>query len=478
MAGCTDLVKLCHCRRWLLLPALLLLAVLGPAPGVAEVPADDVLVEVVADTDAPYVRARVRYWVRVLARVPLRGATLTEPKAEGALIRRVGKERSFETRRGGRDYRVIERLYLVVAKSPGALRILGPTLSAAVPLRALEEGADDDSLLERRALVSRTGRTLQLDVQSPPAAAESPWLPAEAVSISEYWEPDLTQVERGEPVTRRLVIEAAGVGVEAIELPELPETEGLLRYPGPIQNQMRERGDDLLLTTVVTHTFVPTMTGLLQVPALRLPWWSLGSDAPRQAMAPARELIVGAAQAAQRPDEIAPTQAAAAAARARFVALARADLWGAGALSALLGAMLLVALTLAWRARRRRANGASAATDAPVTERLEPAELRRRFREACGRNDAPAARRALAAWVRTQRRPAGVGPGVKPELRARGAGDQVLAVLDELERCAYGQDAAPWRGEAALRLINPLLDEGRRQGGDTSPSLPPLFPSR
>ncbi|MGD9298356.1 MAG: hypothetical protein PVG09_01515, partial [Thiohalocapsa sp.] len=86
-----------------------------------QVPASDVLLEVSADTDTPYVQARLRYRVRVLARVPLRDATFLAPAAQDAAIRRIGADRRFDVEQDGRRYRVSERLYVVVPERPGPL---------------------------------------------------------------------------------------------------------------------------------------------------------------------------------------------------------------------------------------------------------------------------------------------------------------------------------------------------------------------
>ncbi len=461
----------------LCLPLLLALA-LGLLLGIgglhaADVPADDVLLEVSADTSAPYVQSRLRYRVRVLARVPLRGATLTEPAGEGALIQRLGQEQRSESLRNGREYRVIERLYSVVPQRSGELTIVAPTLSAAVPLRALKGAAQSDALIERRTVISRTAPDLVLRVRPPPAGAEVPWLPAESVSVTQTWSPEAAEVRVGEPVTRRTVIDATGVGAAALTLPAPPSVDGLRVYPEPAQTEVRQVGDDLALTTVLTETLVPTLPGILRVPELRIPWWSLGADASRQAAVPARDLVVVGAGAAQ---DAVTTRATTW--RERFLARAGADVWSPHALAALLGLGWLVTLLL-WRRERR--HGAAAPTRVQAAPpALSRADLSRRFRLACERDDAREARRQLVAWASVRQGARAERPDVAAALRDAGAGDDALATLRELDRCVYGaaSDAAAsrWRGGATLRLIAPLLDAVPQQPGPVPPGLPPLFP--
>ncbi|MGD2020829.1 MAG: hypothetical protein PVJ47_07230, partial [Thiohalocapsa sp.] len=207
-----SLVLLMAC----LMPAFATADVAGP-----QVPASDVLLEVSADTDAPYVQARLRYRVRVLARVPLRDATLSDPVAQGALVRRIGTDRRFDVEQDGRRYRVSERLYVVVAERAGRLTIAGPRLTAAVPERALQSG-QPGARIQRPAVITRSAPDLVLQVRPVPAAAQSPWLPAESVSISEHWAQEPKEVRVGELLERRIVIEAAGVSASALPLPEMP----------------------------------------------------------------------------------------------------------------------------------------------------------------------------------------------------------------------------------------------------------------
>ena len=463
-------------RRLLLLVCAALPGASAAAPYDAAVAPLDVLLEVSADAPSPYVQALVRYRVSVLARVPLRDATLSEPVAEGALIERLGADRRFDTEREGGRYRVIDRLYAVVPQRAGVLIIRGPTLSAAVPVRALDPSADAEALMERRALVSRTAADLRLRVRPPPATADRPWLPAASVSISEHWQPEASQVRVGEPIERRVVIEASGVGARTIAVPEMPEIAGLRVYPQPTETTRREVGEDLLLTTTLRQTLVPTVPGILRMPALRLPWWNVALDEARQVSLPARDLVV-AGPAAGGGD---PADAGAAAGRERSLARTAAPASGGSWLVPTLAAAWLVTLALWWRERRLGGRRRQAADDGDsVDVEASAAEWLRRLRRACERNDVKAARDALAGWTRTQSVEAGERR-IGTVLQQRGAGAAELALVRELDRCVYAPAGAgvPWDGKALLAAIAPLLAD-RPSAGETAATaeLPPLFPA-
>lgn len=327
-----------------LLPAALL-----PQAAAAEATDDRVLIEVSADPETPYVQARVQYRVRILARVPLRQATLSEPAVDGANIRRIGPDQRRSESRDGQRYQVLERLYAIVPHAVGTLHISGPRLSVAVPTAETDSAPAASRLIERRETIYPASPDLTLEVKPPPAAAEAPWLPAEAVSISEDWQPRGNELHIGVPLTRRIRIEAAGVGSGQLPEIEFGKLDGFRVYGTRTERHEEVSGDDLLASATRTITYVPTQPGTREVPGLRIPWWSLGLDAPRQAALGARTVQVVGADAA-----VAPPGAAAAPLSARLTSAAGDDLWQGPGLTLFFALAWLVTLGLWWRERRRR----------------------------------------------------------------------------------------------------------------------------
>ncbi len=460
----------------------------GPNAGNLDAPAapDDVLLEVDVDSGAPYVQARVRYRVRVLAGVPLRDATLSAPMADGALIQRIGGDRRFDVERDGRHYRAIERNYLVVPERAGPLNVTGPTLSAAVPVGASGSGSAQ-LVTPGWAVTARSAADLTLEVRPVPPAAERPWLPAEAVSISEHWPSELDQLRVGEPIERRIVVEAAGLGAGAIALPETPATAGLQVYAEPVEYHQQALGDDLMVTATLRETLVPMLPGMLELPAVRLPWWSLGMDAAREASLPPRVLVITAAPSVA---ESAPAESPTAGPWwHRLVDPTAGDAWPRPWLGWVLGLAWAAGLLLWLRARRRRRGSTpGGATQARTSTWIPPTQWVRRFRRACERGDAPAAREALSAWAAAQRIDAagdavtGPGDGLVAMLRSMGASETALAQLRDLDVVVYGRAKTSrpgWDGELLMSTLLPLLSEPRQGvSSDESFGLPPLFPTQ
>ncbi len=85
------------------------------------------------DRDQVYVQGQVIYTLRVLLRPQVQNASLEDTQAEGIQIERLGEDRVTETQRDGLRYRVVERRYALLPQHSGAIEILAPVLSAAVP---------------------------------------------------------------------------------------------------------------------------------------------------------------------------------------------------------------------------------------------------------------------------------------------------------------------------------------------------------
>lgn len=457
-----------------LLPAALL-----PQAAAAEATDDRVLIEVSADPETPYVQARVQYRVRILARVPLRQATLSEPAVDGANIRRIGPDQRRSESRDGQRYQVLERLYAIVPHAVGTLHISGPRLSVAVPTAETDSAPAASRLIERRETIYPASPDLTLEVKPPPAAAEAPWLPAEAVSISEDWQPRGNELHIGVPLTRRIRIEAAGVGSGQLPEIEFGKLDGFRVYGTRTERHEEVSGDDLLASATRTITYVPTQPGTREVPGLRIPWWSLGLDAPRQAALGARTVQVVGADAA-----VAPPGAAAAPLSARLTSAAGDDLWQGPGLTLFFALAWLVTLGLWWRERRRR--GSAPVAPMHSVNRAPAADLaqsRTDLERACRAGQPAAARAALLAWG-AQRWPQRPPRGPEDLLVRLGADAAARAAVRQLEACLWGQTPGSgsgttdpdWDGTGCLDALVPWLHDHATSTADVA-ALAPLYPA-
>lgn len=263
------------------------------APATEPQPDADLLLEVEADSESPYVQQQVIYTVRLLYAVTLLDGQLDEPRAAGADLRRLGGDATFSRDIGGRRYSVVERRYALTPLSSGALKIEAPRFRG----RALT-GPRGGRMFDPGSVVSASGRALELEVRPRPAAASEPWLPAASLDYSLQANTS-GSVRVGEPLTLTLRLSARGLAAE--QLPELglPALDGAEVYPDQETSQTREGPGGLLGERSRSFAVVPNRPGVLEIPALDIDWWDTNTDlAARAVTEPLRFQIEGAARAA------------------------------------------------------------------------------------------------------------------------------------------------------------------------------------
>lgn len=362
--------------------AFLLCLCAGPA-----LAAPGMLVEAEFALPEVHVHAQASYRLRFLHATDVQDVELSGPAPRLADLVPIGATQVYETQRHGRRYRAHERRYAVFPFASGTLEMSGAHIRGSVP-DASRPGGRRAVRLE--APVQRL-TVLPIDIQ----ADGRPWLPADAVTLTERWE------ARGGGVHHRtLRIEA--IGVRAAQLPELGvEVNGMGVLPGPPRLEDRIDGERNLAVREQTFTILPVGSGVFAVPPLQLHWWRADTDTGAVAGLPGRTLVVGEAEIAATAGRRPPV--------ARL-ALGHLSVVAAAALGLLL--LLLIP-------RRRLLRNAW------------------RLRRACRRADARDVRDGLLEWAElTQADP----PRTLGALAARIDAAPVRDALERLERHLYGPD--------------------------------------
>ncbi len=205
----------------------------GPTAG------NKIFIETEVDRSDPYVQGMVRYRVRLFHRVKLADGSLSEPRLDNALVRRLGEDTEAIVERGGRQYRVIERQYAIFPQVSGELILPAPVLDARVPEKSSRRrgpfqgffgrdpfddpffgGSPLDDMFTTTRPVRVRGQAQVLKVRPrPDQISGSQWLPAESVLLIENWQPEDDKVRVGDPLTRTVTIRARGLTGE--QLPDL-----------------------------------------------------------------------------------------------------------------------------------------------------------------------------------------------------------------------------------------------------------------
>lgn len=448
-----------------------------------------------ARSKAPYVQQQVPYTVRLFVDGDVQSGSLNPPDAgPDAVVEQVGKETRYAATRQGRDYTVIERHYAISPERSGPLKVSPATFqgTAVVPVAASPGNPDPaDDMMARMlrnspfandpmfrnglmasfggASATRTlaaqGPALSLDVRARPAGAASPWLPAERLTVSDSWAMTPPHFAVGEPVSRVITIEARGIA--ASQLPTISPTVpgGARVYPEAVDNQSHVDGATIAAVSRQTLTYIPSATGSLDIPALKLAWWDTQADAAREASLPAQHFDVvpgaGGVQTATLPTQATATPATspstvadASSARGGWSALAsklRAAAterrWQAGL------AALVVALAAAFALLKRRSRPVPTAASpievdpeaaVAIDQKLDRKSSLRALNEACRSGDATSAAQALLQLASIEW-PADPPRGLGALAARLSVGAAQVAALD---RCLYGAQPTGWDGQA------------------------------
>ncbi|MDB5981758.1 MAG: hypothetical protein JWQ69_2773 [Pseudomonas sp.] len=421
-------------------------------------PLAPVFIDASLDQDRVYVQAQVVLTLRVYHSVSLfDDSNLTPLLISDARIEKLGDSRTYEKLINGIRHGVIEIRYAIYPQHSGELLIPAQVFSATMvqDAQAQAQGqAQGQGTPKPGKLVHVSTAEIALTVKAQPAdyPADTPWLPARSLSLSEAWNPEPEHSQVGDSLTRSLTIKAEGLS--SAQLPPLPATNvpGLRRYPDQPQlaNLASERG--FIGSREEREALVPTRTGAIDLPTVDVVWWNTHEDHLEHSSLPARTL-----QVASNPSLSVDTPVS----TNNGLSASGPPLWPWQLSTLILALTTLTGFGLWWRARWQPA--VARVVQAGPSPRTVLDELKR----ASLANDPQATRQALDAWARQQ-------PETLADMAARFV--PLSDALDELNGALYSEGGHSWQGEELWRAIRTLPAGERTQDPTTDASLPPLYP--
>ena len=445
------------------------------SPSIPRGTADDeeIKLEVEAVPKNPYVQAQVIYTVRVLLRVNLVGADLSEPVAQDALIERLNDDHRYSTTRNGRDYTVIERKFALYPQKSGLLRLEPMRLTAQVEVGGRSFFAPPTHAAQVKS------DAIDLQVRPIPAAFTGKhWLPAADLKLEESWPQNPPQAKAGEPITRTLSLSATGATKGL--LPELGADLTLdptiKQYPDqPALNEEKLPSTGISSTRQEKTALIPSKPGKFKMPTVEIPWWNTKTDKLEIARIP--ELTLNVETSGETSGQAAPTtplpQTSAeppsvlAVEKPYIPAKGSENVWFWLALFLGVG---WLATGLAWWWSHRKFSAS-----APLQEKSDQSPYlglaRKALRLACAKNDPAAARTALLHWASVY----------WPDLRfatlddlASLGGMKLAEETGRINRVLYGNAMESWSGDALWAAVE-ALDEGKNQKRQQGFDLEPMY---
>jgi len=298
--------------------------------------------------------------------------------------------------------------------------------------------------------------------QTYPATA---WLPASSVSLQDsVTEGPLTE---GEPLTR--VMRLTAKGLSPGQLPEipLPESQDMKAYPDRpvLTNQADENG--LVGIREQRIAYIPTSSGQLVLPELRIPWWNTEKNQLEYALLPERVLQIRPAAQSRDATNVPGNDANLTGTDA---ADTNSPIWKITTLLAALGWMLTV---MAWLISRNKASQ-SMITPTPQAA-ASPRALQQALQSACHAGNPESARKALVDYLQQRFPTASIAQAVM-EIERIAPG--IEAEVQKLDRNLYGPGApsreSSWQGKDLWQLISQSMDAMKPQ--PHSDGLVALYP--
>ena len=430
--------------------------------------------DVDTDVEQLYVQQQVIFTVQIFRSVEIASATLSDLEVEGvdAIVERFGDDKSYQIMRNGRRWLVVERRYLVFPQQSGLMTIKPLQFRGRIVPRRSSLGFGMLNQQAGKPVVLRSD-SITLGVREPPPSFAGPWLPAKRLELTESW-PRNRKLTVGEPITRKITLQA--LGLTAAQLPELDLAlpQGLRNYPEQPTIENKGHAEGVQGKREEAVAIIPTRPGTLTLPEVQVAWWNVDAQQPEIATLPARtievmpaasqELMPSAITAAPGPGS---TRETAEHNPGSFKVIQSGNWWRWASLG--LGIAWVFTLGM-WMVDRRRSARRSKPPE-QVRPGRGPGKALRELRNACDAKDAPAAKDALLGWGAVHWPDA--PPANLAQLGAR-CGEPMMLHLRELEQALYGH-GTDWDPASLLEAVRVYKLRKEAQRGPTPLSLEPMY---
>ncbi len=256
--------------------------------------AQNIFIQISAEPENPYVGQQINITVRLFHNIRIVNGTLSEPEAANADIYRVGNDISYTESISNRQYNVLERSFAMFANTTGELSIFPVSFRGQIEDKSDNSSSDFSSFLRQVRQIKRASNELSLTVRDIPSSYSGKyWLPANDLRISEQWSDQAGELQVGDSVSREIKIIADGLPAES--LPEKimgSNNNDLNIYPDKVSRNNQDIGKKLVGRAEQKYALIMSKAGYLDVPELTLKWWDVDEDIEKEAILPAKTLIV------------------------------------------------------------------------------------------------------------------------------------------------------------------------------------------
>ena len=221
--------------------------------------------------------------------VQLYGGQPTAPKIDDAVVITLGENRASTVQRDGKLYGVVTQNYAIFPESSGTLTV--PSVEMTASVRVL----NNNRVSRKGVRVSTEPQAINVRPVPNNYPPNEPWLPATDVTITQGFEPDVTQgsIKVGDTFTQTIqVTVTSNTGSIVPPLNLAVPREQFRQYPVPPELKDDTLGNEVIGRRIERRNFIALQPGALSLPSSEIVWWDTQSNRLRSATLPATPISV------------------------------------------------------------------------------------------------------------------------------------------------------------------------------------------
>ena len=237
----------------------------------------ELFLEIQVNKESVFVQEQLLFTISLYYTISgIRNPQFTELELSDSVVQLIGSPNQYEKLIDGVRYGVYEKRYVIFPQSSGPLEIPDILFRGEVT-----DGSSNfvfRNLNTRRVTAFIEGVTIDIKERPANMRSERFWLPATSISLQETWSRDTQNMGIGESVVRTLTLVAEGL--DGAVLPPFSDTQidKLNLYAEPVDIQRTFNEGSIVGTRIESTTYVPTESGIIEIPAISIPWWNTDSD--------------------------------------------------------------------------------------------------------------------------------------------------------------------------------------------------------
>jgi hypothetical protein len=423
-----------------------------------------VFVEASLSETSAYVQSQVIYTFKLYYQSQLESPRVEMPQVTDATFIQLGEGTQYQTSIKGRPFVVVEKNFALFPQKPGEIAIPAARFHG-VAFDVRPSMMNNPFYMPSPQRISLQTKTFILDVKSIPDKFQGgTWLPANNISLTDKWSVNPDQWESGNPAIRSITVEAQGLRSDQIPDLTIDKIDGVNEYVDPPKRSNELHNNMVIGKLEQKVTYIPNSTQSFTIPAIKLFWWNLQTNANDLAQLHSQVIQIKAGANSKAENLQAPV-ASINNSKPAIVNPAITNEMSVKSKTQLFYnsiwfwvAIILFSIWLItmWLFLRKRNATSTAAATKPVTIAPEKKLSYDNFARACTEGDASFAQQFLLSWAKKQW--LDIPPNLE-KLRDTIDDDHFKNALRGLEQTIYAKKSNPWNGNDLLAAYNKVKNQ-------------------